>query len=61
MGATYFKKPTQITVQANQILHIFDNNTVKRKEQINGDIFTIRHNSLQTKDDPQLINVCQAL
>lgn len=41
MVATYFKKP-EINVQANQILHILDN-TVKKEEQIIGDMFAIRH------------------
>lgn len=60
MVATYFKKPIKVNAQANQTLHISDNNIVK-KDQIIRDIFTIRHNSLQTKSDPQLINVCQVL
>lgn len=58
MVATYFKKPIKVHVQASQLLHTSDNNTLK-KEQIIGDIFTTRPNSHQTKSDAQLINVCQ--
>lgn len=48
-------------LQANHILHVSDNNIVKKEEQIIEDMFTIRQNSLQTKKNPQLINVCQEL
>lgn len=61
MVATFIKKPTKISVQANQRLHISDNNTVEKEEQIIGDMLTIRHNCFQRKNDPQLINVCQVL
>lgn len=52
MAIIYFKENAKLNIQENQILHISDNNTVRKREQIIGNIFTIRHNSLQTKNDP---------
>jgi hypothetical protein len=61
MVPIYFKKVTNLNLRANQILHLSDNNTVKDEEQMIGDTVTSRLNSLQTKTNPQLINVCQEL